>query len=63
MQLGASVTSQKVVTDGLIFSRGEAGSWDEAGVGSPVVRLLACDDNVLISIILNKWAHGASVTD
>ena len=26
-----------VHTEGLMFKRGEPGSWDEAGVGSPVV--------------------------
>lgn len=36
----AAITESSVDTaqqDGLVFPRGPAGSWDEAGVGSPVV--------------------------
>ena len=41
IQAKAVGTNQQLVpvdTEGLMFKRGEPGSWDEAGVGSPVVR-------------------------
>ena len=39
MQAKSVGASQQLVrTEGLMFKKGEPGSWDEAGVGSPVVR-------------------------
>ncbi|GAX80376.1 hypothetical protein CEUSTIGMA_g7815.t1 [Chlamydomonas eustigma] len=40
----AVCSNQPATTEGLIFRRGTPGSWDEAGVGSPVVRCYFGDD-------------------
>ena len=37
LQVKLAAAATQVTTDGLLFGKGEAGSWDEAGVGSPVV--------------------------
>lgn len=37
-------TAAEVDTTGLIFARGDAGSWDDGGVGSPVVRCYIGDN-------------------
>ncbi|KAF5843522.1 glycosyl hydrolase [Dunaliella salina] len=39
-----SAADSRLASDGLIFSSGPSGSWDEAGVGSPVVRCFVGDN-------------------
>ncbi|KAK9805256.1 hypothetical protein WJX72_009116 [[Myrmecia] bisecta] len=43
-QNGSAAVLREVQQDGLIFGPGQAGAWDEAGVGSPVVRCYLGDN-------------------
>jgi hypothetical protein len=39
LQAASASVAPALTTDGLIFGTGEPGAWDEAAVGSPVVRV------------------------